>query len=177
MTTLPGCWPTLADVGPVVLAGAQTGWWLEDAVPGTVIRHPHGRTIDEAEHVWLAWVTHNISDVHGDAYATAEGPFGGPLVLGALAVAIVIGLAEPATPDAALAVATLTPGWEAIRLSAPVRPGDSLRAESEIEAVRTGPTPEVGLVTRTVVGRDQADRVVVVAEEVDRPVSRRVIAG
>jgi acyl dehydratase len=155
------------------LAGADTGWWLEEAHPGTVIRHPHGRTIDETEHVWLAWVTHNLSGVHGDRHGTAQGPFGGPLVLGALAVAMVIGLAEPAVPDASLAVATMTPGWRSIRLLAPVRAGDTLRAESRIDAVRPASVSGLGLVTRTVRGFDQRDRVVVEMEEVDRPVAAR----
>lgn len=142
-------------------------------MPGTVIRHPHGRTLDEAEHVWLAWVTHNLSDVHGDAHATASGSFGGPLVLGALTAAIVIGLAEPAAPDPALVSATMTPGWRVIRLLGPVRPGDTLRAESRIDTVRLAVVPGVGLVTRTITGFDQADRPVVVVEEEDRPVARR----
>jgi acyl dehydratase len=156
-----------------VIAGADTGWWLEDAIPGTLIRHPHGRTIDETEHIWLAWVTHNLSDVHGDRHATAQGPFGGPLVLGALAVAMVIGLAEPAVPDASLALATLTPGWRAIRLLAPVRAGDTLRAESRIDAVRPADVPGLGLVTRTISGIDQGGSVSLVVEEVDRPVAAR----
>jgi itaconyl-CoA hydratase len=155
------------------MAGAQTGWWLEDAVPGAVIRHPHGRTIDETEHVWLAWVTHNLSDVHGDRHTTSRGPFGGPLVLGALAVAIVIGLAEPAVPDPSLGVATLTPGWRAIRLLAPVRPGDTLRAESRIAAVRPAADPGIGQVTRTITGFDQSGRRVVEVEELERMVPRR----
>ena len=69
-------------------------------MPGTVISHSHGRTIDEAEHVWLAWVTDNVSDVHGNTHRAAAGAFGQTLVLGALTVAIVIGLAEPAVSDA-----------------------------------------------------------------------------
>lgn len=142
-------------------------------MPGTVIRHPHGRTLDEADHVWLAWVTHNVSDVHGDRHAAARGPFGEPLVLGALTAAIVIGLAEPATCDPAHAAVTRTHGWRAIRLSGPVRAGDTLRAESRIEAVRPGPVPALGLVTRTIRGLDQSGRVVAVIEEVDRPVARR----
>jgi acyl dehydratase len=164
----------LAEPEGRVLAGADTGWWLDDAIPGTVLRHAHGRTIDEAEHVWLAWVTHNLSDVHGDRHAAARGPFGGPLVLGALAVAIVIGLAEPAVPAASLAVATLTPGWRAIRLMGPVRPGDTLQAEARFDAVRPAPPPGLGLVTRTMTGLDQSGRVVVEIEEVDRPVHARI---
>jgi acyl dehydratase len=159
------------------VTGAQTGWWLEDAVPGSVIRHPHGRTIEETEHVWLAWVTHNLSDVHGDRHATAQGPFGGPLVLGALVVAIVIGLAEPAVPDPPLAVATLPAGWRAIRLTGPVRAGDTLRARTRIEAVREATLSGLGLVTRTISGLDQGGNVVVEIEEVDRPVAARGAAG
>ena len=82
-------------------AAGQRGWWLEDAVPGTVLRHPGGRTIGSAEHVWLAWITHNVSDVHGNAHAAARNEWGQPLVLGMLTAAIVIGLAArpPLTPD------------------------------------------------------------------------------
>jgi acyl dehydratase len=149
------------------------GWWLDDATPGAIIRHPHGRTIDEAEHVWLAWVTHNVSDVHGDRHAAARGPFGEPLVLGALTAAIVIGLAEPAVPDPELAGATLGTGWRTIRLSGPVVAGDTLFALSRIEAVRPAARTGVGLVTRTIEGIDQTGRVVATIEEVDRPVARR----
>lgn len=155
------------------MAGAQTGWWLEDAVPGGVIRHPHARTIDDSEHVWLAWVTHNLSDVHGDRHAAARGPFGDPLVLGALSVAIVIGLAEPAVPIPELAAATTGTGWRTIRLSGVVRAGDTLSAVSRIQSVRPGDLPELGLVTRTIEGTDGSGRVVVTIEEVDRPVARR----
>lgn len=165
----------MGEVGPTAIAGAQTGWWLEDAVPGARIAHPHGRTIDEAEHVWLAWVTHNLSDIHGDRHAAVRGPFGEPLVLGALTAAIVIGLAEPAVPVAELAGATLGVGWRSIRLTGAVVAGDTLYAVSRIAAVRPGPDPAIGLVTRTIEGIDQDGRVVVVVEEVDRPVPARVL--
>jgi acyl dehydratase len=151
----------------------DTRWWLDDALPGALIQHPHGRTIDEAEHVWLAWVTHNISDVHSDAHRAAAGPFGRPLVLGALTAAIVIGLAEPAMPEASSAVASLPRGWSSIRLAAPVAAGDTLRAESRIHTVTPIPDGRMGLVTRTITGRDQRGDAVVVIEEVDRAVPVR----
>lgn len=159
--------------GTRVIAGADTGWWFEDAVPGVVIRHAHGRTLDDSEHVWLAWVTHNVSDVHGDRHAAAQGAFGEPLVLGALTAAIVIGLAEPAVPPPSVAAATRATGWRSIRLTGPVVAGDTLVAESRIEVVREGPRADVGLVTRTITGLDQTGRVVAVVDEVDRPVARR----
>lgn len=162
-------------VGTQVIAGADTGWWFEDAVPGTILRHSHGRTIDDSEHVWLAWVTHNVSDVHGDRHAAAQGAFGEPLVLGALTAAIVIGLAEPAVPPPDLAAATRVGGWRSVRLTGPVVAGDTLVAESRFEEVRDGPRPDLGLVTRTITGLDQTGRVVAVIEEVDRAVARRTV--
>ena len=40
-------------------AASAAGGWRTPS-PGGTLRHPGGRTIDEAEHVWLAWVTHNV---------------------------------------------------------------------------------------------------------------------
>ena len=72
-----------------------------------------------------------------------------------------------------LAPATLPTGWRAIRLTGPVRPGDTLRAESRIDSVGTAGIEGVGLVTRTITGIDQAGAAVVRIEEVDRAVARR----
>jgi acyl dehydratase len=163
---LPGA--ALPGAGP----GAQRGWWLEDATPGGILRHPGGRTIGEAEHVWLAWVTHNVSDLHGNAQGARRSGWDGPLVLGMLSAAIVIGLAEPAVPPPDLAGLGLSRGWRSIRLAAAVRPGDTLRAESEVTAVRSRPEDASGNVRRTIRGYDQRGTVVAVIEE-DREVPRR----
>jgi acyl dehydratase len=142
------------------LVGLQRGWWLEDAVPGAVIDHPGGRTIDEAEHVLLAWVTDNASDVHGNADRAARGEFGRPVVLGALTVAIVLGLAAPATGPPADPASIALPNWRSIRLGRPVVPGDTLSATSRIHAV------DGRLVRRTVEGRNQHGDIVAAIEEV-----------
>ena len=154
------------------VTAAQRGWWLEDATPGHVLRHPGGRTIGEAEHLWLAWMTHNISDLHGDAHAAARTAWGRPLVLGMLTAAVVIGLAEPGTPPPERGTLGLFDGWTSIRLTAVVSPGDTLRAESEIAAVRAVPGEPVGRVRRTIRGYDQRGDVVAVIDE-DRQVMRR----
>jgi itaconyl-CoA hydratase len=141
------------------VTGLQRGWWLEDAVPGGVIEHPGGRTIDEAEHVWLAWVTDNASDIHGNADRASRGEFGRPVVLGALTVAIVLGLASPATGRAEDPASTALPIWRSIRLGRPVVPTDTVTARSLVHAVRDG------TVHRTVEGRNQRDEVVATIEE------------
>jgi itaconyl-CoA hydratase len=147
----------------------QRGWWLEDAAPGVVLRHPGGRTIDEAEHVWLAWVTNNVSDIHGNADAASRGAWGEPLVLGALTVAIVIGLAGPATGAPVGAGGASLSGWRSIRLGAPVHAGDTIRAESTFHAVGArDPATGCGLVRRTIVGRNQRGEIVATIDE-ERP--------
>lgn len=150
------------------------GWWLDDARPGTRLRHPGGRTIGAAEHVWLAGLTHNVSDLHGNADAAERGAFGRPVVLGALSAAIVIGLARPAVALPGDAAAAALTGWSRIRLGQPVFPGDTLRAESSIEAVGPRlPNAPSARVTRTIRGFNQRGEVVVtVSETRDVPVRR-----
>lgn len=147
------------------IAGATRGWWFEDAIPGERIRHPGGRTIGDAEHVWLAWVTHNVSDIHGNADAASQMEWGQPLVLGMLSVAIVIGLAEPAMGPGEMVAVGLHAGWQAIKLEQPVLAGDTLRAESHIGRVESIEAAPFGRVERTVIGRNQNGSVVVRIDE------------
>jgi acyl dehydratase len=158
---------------PASDAPSPAGWFLEDAIPGTVLVHPHGRTIDEAEHVWLAWITNNVSDVLGNADAASRAAWGRPIVLGALTAAIVIGLAAPGAGDPGTAgTAGWDDGWISVRLTGAVVSGDTIRAESIIHArlPRTG--PGVGRVRRTIIGRNQRDEVIATIEE-SRAVARR----
>lgn len=141
--------------------GLQRGWTLLDAIPGRTIRHPGGRSIGEAEHVWLAWLTHNISDVHGNADASARTAWGQPLVLGMLTAAVVIGLAEPATGPPATAARSIGQGWDGITLERAVLAGSTLSAESHIEHVEPVAEGADVLVRRTILGKDQTGAVVV----------------
>ena len=149
------------------------GWFLEDAVPGATLLHPHGRTIDEAEHVWLAWVTNNVSDVHGNADAASRTPWGQQIVLGALTASIVIGLAAPGAGDpATTGAAGWSDGWISIRLSGPVVAGDTIRAESYVHARLASAGSPTGRVRRTITGRNQRGEVIAAIEE-SREVARR----
>ncbi len=123
--------------------------------------------------MWLAWVTDNASDVHGNAHRAVLGAFGKPVVLGALTAAIVIGLAEPAAGPAEDLARSMSTGWPSIRLSGTVVPGDTLTAESRFGVVERDPSGRWGGVTRTITGRDQRGRVVVTIEETARMVRAR----
>jgi itaconyl-CoA hydratase len=148
-----------------IVPGTDDGWYFEDAVPGAVLHHPHGRTIGAGEHVWLAWVSDNASDLHGNADRASRGAFGGPVVLGALSVAIVAGLAAPASGSPGTWTAGRLTGWHQIQLRRPVVAGDTLRSESMI----VGPVGTVGvaggLVRRTISGLDQRGETVLVIDE------------
>lgn len=159
-----------AKGGPAVLSL----WTFDDATVGSTILHRHGRTVGADEHVWLAWVTNNASDLHGDAEAALRSEFGRPVVLGALTVAIVIGLAEPAEWPAPDAARHRQRGWHSIRLTGAVFPGDTLRAESVILAATSFDDGQGGLVQRVVVGRTQAGIEVVRVEE-ERAVPARSV--
>lgn len=153
--------------------GAGGSWSFEDAIVGSTILHPRRRTVGADEHVWLAWITNNASDLHGDAAAAAgRSGFGRTIVLGALTVAVVIGLAEPAEWPAPLAARHQAKGWRSIRLVGAVFSGDTLRAESLILAATPLAGGEGGIVQRLVVGRTQAGREVARIEE-ERAVAAR----
>lgn len=140
----------------------QAGWCFGEAVAGQSIEHPVARTIGADEHVWLAWISMNANELHGNADRAASGPFGRPVVLGALTAAIVIGLAAPGGPGL-LPSADGRTGWRSIRLGRPVFAGDTLRAVSEVHASQ--PDGGGGFVERTIRGLSQRDEVVVTIEE------------
>jgi acyl dehydratase len=144
---------------------AVADWAFDDASVGSTIQHRGGRTVGADEHVWLAWITNNASDLHGNVDAASRTEFKRAVVLGALTVAIVIGLAEPAEwPPAELA--RYRPlGWRSIRLTGLVLPGDTLRAESVIVGAEPFANGHGGLVRRVIVGRTQAGTEVARVEE------------
>jgi acyl dehydratase len=156
---------TAREPGRRIVPGHDDGWYFEDATPDRILRHPHGRTIGVGEHVWLAWVTDNASEVHGNTDRASRGSFGGPVVLGALSVAIVVGLAAPASGSPGTWTTARLTGWHQISLLRPVVPGDTLRAESTIAGPVGSPDALGGLVRRRIRGLDQRGEPVVVIEE------------
>ena len=149
----------------MAIAASAPGWWFEDAEPGRTLRHPGGRTVGLDEQLLLAWISNNSSDVHGDFAWAAQTAFGGPLVLGALTVAIVSGLGQPAEWPAERVASHVPQGWTRIGLTAAVRPGATLYAESRILAAAPLPDGSGGVVRRVLVGRNEAGIAVVELEE------------
>jgi acyl dehydratase len=128
----------------IAAAAGGHGRFLEDFRVGEVYRHWPGRTITEADNIQFSLMTMNRHPMHCDAAYAARSEFGKPLVNSGLTVAIVVGMT---VDDVSLnAIANL--GWKEIRLTAPVFPGDTVYARSEVLDVRESKSrPGQGIVT------------------------------
>lgn len=128
------------------------GRFLEDFSVGDTYRHWPGRTITETDNIQFSLMTMNRHPMHCDSHFASLSEFGRPLVNSGLTVAIVLGLT---VDDVSLnAVANL--GWKDITLSAPVFPGDTLYAQSEVTEVReSAKRPGQGIVTTRTEARNQ----------------------
>ena len=125
---------------------------------GRATRSRLGRTITDADNVWFSALTHNTNPLHLDAAYAAASEWGRPLVNSALTLALVLGLSVADTSEAG----GVNLGWEEVRLPAPVFPGDTLYAETEVLAKRESRSrPGYGVVTVRTRGVNQRDETVI----------------
>jgi acyl dehydratase len=133
------------------------GRYFEDFAVGDVYEHRPGRTVTQADNTWFTLLTMNTHPLHFDEEYGKASEFGRCLVASPLTLSILVGMSV--TDVSQKAIANL--GWREIRLPAPVFPGDTLYAESEVlEARESQSRPTAGLVTVRTSGRNQ-DGVVV----------------
>jgi len=127
-----------------ILRAEAHGRFLEDFAPGQTFRHWPGRTITETDNIHFSLLTMNRHPMHCDTAFAARSEFGKPLVNSGLTLAMVLGMT---VDDISLnAIANL--GWKEITLAAPVFPGDTIYARSEVLTVRPSKSrPTQGIVT------------------------------
>lgn len=133
------------------------GRYFEELVPGDVYHHRPGRTITEADNLWFSLLTMNQHPLHCDAEYAQASEFKRLLVASPLTLAVLVGLSV--SDVSYKAIANL--GWRDIRMTAPVFPGDTLYAETEVLEKRPSQSrPNQGIVTVKTIGRNQAGVVV-----------------
>jgi acyl dehydratase len=141
----------------------KTGWHgrvFEDFAVGDVYEHPLGRTIGQADNVWLTLLTLNSNPIHFDAALAARTEFGRPLVDSTITLAVVTGLSVSDVSQNAINL-----GWDKVRLPHPVFEGDTLYARSEVLEARASRSREhMGIVRVRTTGANQ-DGVVVIEFE------------
>lgn len=126
------------------------GRYLEDFLVGDVYEHFPGRTITEADNIQFSLLTMNYHPMHCDSAFAAKSEFGKPLVNSGLTLAIVLGMTVADVSGKAIA----NLGWTDIKLLAPVFPGDTVYAESEVLEVRESKKrPTQGVVTVRTTGK------------------------
>jgi len=129
----------------------------EELEVGAVYRSRHGRTVLEADNVWLTLLTHNTNPIHFDAEYAATTEWGRPLVNSTFTLALVTGLSVEDVSERGVNL-----GWREVRLPAPVFAGDTIRAETEVLSKRESQSrPGFGIVTVRTRGLNQRDEAVI----------------
>ena len=128
----------------------QRGLWFEEFEIGVRYLHRPGRTITEADNIQFSLLTMNQHPMHCDHAFAAKSEFGKPLVNSGLTLAIVLGMTVADVSGKAIA----NLGWKEIQLVAPVHPGDTVYAESEVLEKRASQSrPTQGIVTVRTTGK------------------------
>jgi itaconyl-CoA hydratase len=138
----------------------KTGWQgrvFEDFAVGDIYRHPLGRTITQADNIWMTLLTLNSNPIHFDSALAARTAFGRPLVDSTLTLALATGLSVSDISQNAINL-----GWDAVTLPHPVFEGDTIYAASEVLEVRPSRShAHMGIVRVKTTGTNQGGAVVI----------------
>lgn len=130
----------------------RSGPFFEDFSVGQQIIHG-GRTITQADNIWLTLLTCNNNPIHFDVRYAAQTEFGQPVVNSALTIALATGLTVNE-----LSRAGVNLGWDKVRLRHPLFAGDTLWCETEILECRPSRSrPNMGILKVRTTGRNQDD--------------------
>jgi acyl dehydratase len=146
--------------------------YFEDFMPGLVIRHSRGKTVEALENQFITNLVMNTADGHFNEHLMKQTPFGTRIVFGGVTASIVIGLAAQDTAENALAELSIT----GLRLKHPVVHGDTLYAFSEVLDRQDSDRGDAGIVRFRHLGFNQDDEVVFEAER-RVLMRRRPVAG
>lgn len=116
--------------------------WLEDFVPGTVLTSPPRLVTIEDVDTWAA-LTGERHPVHmDDAFAQAAG-FRGRVAHGLFSLALVEGLKAEIGVFERSVIASL--GWNNVKFSAPLYPGDKVHLRLTLVSKRASSKPGKGI--------------------------------
>jgi acyl dehydratase len=140
----------------------QRGLWFEEFEVGTIYEHRPGRTLTETDNVLFTTLTMNTQPLHLDAHESGQqGPFHERLINSMLTLSTLVGLSVAQLTQGTI-VANL--GFGDVVFPAPVRPGDTIYAETLIRDKRPSSSrPGEGVVTMEHTARNQRGEVVATA--------------
>jgi acyl dehydratase len=125
---------------------------------GDRIAHDIRRTVTETDNLLFSTMTHNPQPLHLDAEAAKASEFGQILVNGTFTFALMVGLS---VGDTTLGTLIANLGYDKLVMPRPVFIGDTLRAETEVTALKPSQSrPGAGIVTFTHRLLNQRDEIV-----------------
>jgi len=133
------------------------GKYYEEFTEGETIVHEKRRTVSESDNQRFCDLTMNQQPLHLDAEFAAETQFGERLVNGLYTMSLAVGLTIPETTDGTI-VANLS--YDDVEHPAPVRHGDTIRAETTVLDKRLTSDEDRGIVTMQVDAYNQDDTLV-----------------
>jgi acyl dehydratase len=134
------------------------GRCFEDFRVGEVIEHELGRTVTQADNLLFTVLTMNTNPMHFDVEYARASSFGRVLVNSCFTLSLVTGLSVSDISQNAMANLE----WTDVLLPAPVFEGDTIRARTEILAVRASTSrPSAGIVRFKTTGTNQRGDTVV----------------
>ena len=136
----------------------MAGLYFEEFTVGQRFEHEVRRTVTEADNTLFSAMTYNPAPIHID-HAYCEGTeFGRPLVNSLFTLGLVIGLS---VQDTTLGTTVGNLGMEETTFPKPVFHGDTIRAVTEVTALRPSRSrPGQGIVTFEHLGLNQRDEIV-----------------
>ena len=112
---------------------------------GDRIVHDLRRTVTETDNLLISTLTHNPQPLHLDAEFAGATEFGRIVVNGTFTFALMVGIS---VGDTTLGTLVANLGYDEVRMPSPVFIGDTLRAETEVMALRPSKSrPGQGVVT------------------------------
>lgn len=136
----------------------MAGRYFDQWQVGDRIVHDLRRTVTETDNLLISTLTHNPQPLHLDAEAAGASEFGRILVNGTFTFALMVGIS---VGDTTLGTLVANLGYDEVRMPSPVFIGDTLRAETEVVALRPSKSrPGQGVVTFRHVMLNQRDETV-----------------
>lgn len=136
----------------------MAGRYFEQFSVGQTFTHEIRRTVTETDNILFCSLTYNPAAIHIDVDYAETTEFGKPLINSIFTLGLIVGLS---IQDTTLGTTVGNLGWEEVSFPKPVFAGDTLRAETEVVALRPSKSrPTQGIVTFQHRGLNQRDELV-----------------
>ncbi|WP_033073215.1 MaoC family dehydratase [Sphingopyxis sp. MWB1] len=123
----------------------MAGRFFDEWSIGDTLEHEIRRTVTETDNLLFTTMTHNPQPLHLDVEAAKASEFGQILVNGTFTFSLMVGLS---VGDTTLGTLVANLGYDKLVMPKPVFIGDTLRATSEVIALKPSKSrPNAGIVT------------------------------